>query len=88
MNDLPSLLRETFWTLFIPLLRQLAGTLQAWEQPTEANIRKVWAISFPDSPLDDDLLFAVTKLVRFFPLFYQLNPFVNNVHVQVRGPFS
>jgi hypothetical protein len=65
MNHLPAAVRDNFRIRFIPVLRQLAGSLGPWDSLEAGQITHVWYVAFPqfNSQIDEGLLWIVTKLV-------------------------
>jgi hypothetical protein len=68
MNHLPAATRDTFRTLYVPLLREFAGVLGPWQQPTDNDIRNIWYTCFASNSqleLADNIIHVAGKLVSF-----------------------
>jgi hypothetical protein len=53
LSHLPTHLQSGFDTLFGPRLREAFGFTRAWEQPTDAELSRLWSAAFPqERPLD------------------------------------
>ena len=67
LADLPTHLQGRFTDDFSPRLYELFGILAAWEQPTEADLQRLWKSVFPDEKslnLETGEGVIVSKLVR------------------------
>jgi len=66
LNHLPAGSRDTFRTIYVPLLREFAGLLGPWQQPVDEDIREIWTYSFKGGiapELDKNVLWVLNKLV-------------------------
>jgi hypothetical protein len=48
LTDLPSHLQTRFVNEFTPRVFELFGIINAWEQPTLADLQKLWRDVFPE----------------------------------------
>jgi hypothetical protein len=64
-GSLPQEYRNLFAERYVPLIRDLTGTLSPWEHPDADDIRRVFYSVFqPQSQLIGDFFTIVSKLVR------------------------
>jgi hypothetical protein len=70
MSDIPRHMAGSFQTVFIPLIRDFASTLEPWANPTNQDILKFIARVWKDGPkmdMTDDLFIIIQKVVSFLP---------------------
>ena len=65
LSHLPLEIQQSYRTIFTPRLRELFGSTQPWESPSEDDIRKLWSQIFDNAALDQEMEFVVFKLVSF-----------------------
>jgi len=64
LSDLPVHIQSRFTLTFTPRLYDLFGTLVAWEQPTDADIQRLWTDVFPQEQCLDSKTLEGTIVMK------------------------
>ncbi|KAJ3995440.1 hypothetical protein F5050DRAFT_1712881 [Lentinula boryana] len=64
LRDLPKEVQEAFMSIFVPIIIEFCGCIEAWTSPTVSDIQELWESTMPDGIHDQFLKLNRGKVVE------------------------